>query len=160
MNAFIIEFPSLCLTALLEGYSACGVELLYSGRLPAHYSGNFWWADCSHVAALPGLWDPINNAYSCEHVLFNVSTHNHHRMAYVDNCGYNMFNCMVNHYQKPCPRYRYIHRIEELLTATPLLPSPGRTVQWSPRRCKEAHQVPFMQHPSWWDKGKTWWGDD
>jgi len=34
MNAFNIEFPSICLRALLEGYNTCGVE-----NQDAHYSG-------------------------------------------------------------------------------------------------------------------------
>ena len=47
MNAFNIEFPSICLRALLKGYNTCGVE-----NQDAHYSGNFWWADCEHIASL------------------------------------------------------------------------------------------------------------
>ena len=34
MNAFNIEFPSICLRALLKGYNTCGVE-----NQDAHYSG-------------------------------------------------------------------------------------------------------------------------
>jgi hypothetical protein len=48
MNAFNLEFPSVCARALLRhGYSVCGIE-----NQDAHYSGNFWWADCQHIAAL------------------------------------------------------------------------------------------------------------
>ena len=52
MNTFNIEFPSICLRAMLDGYSACGMEYQ-----DAHYSGNFFWAHCDHVAALPRLWN-------------------------------------------------------------------------------------------------------
>ena len=90
MNTFNIEFPSVCLRALMDGYrsvclpaylsvsyciftllystavhitsvltfssrifhrhSACGVELQ-----EGHFSGNFYWARCDHIAALPPL---------------------------------------------------------------------------------------------------------
>lgn len=51
MNAYVLEFPSICIRALLRGYSSCGPFL--STNI---YQGNFWWASCSHVAQLPGLW--------------------------------------------------------------------------------------------------------
>lgn len=51
MNAYTVEFPSICIRALLKGYSSCG-PLLSSNA----YNGNFWWASCTHVANLPGLW--------------------------------------------------------------------------------------------------------
>jgi len=38
----------------------------------AHYSGNFFWAHCDHVAALPRLWNRFD-AWSVEYVPFNVS---------------------------------------------------------------------------------------
>lgn len=57
MNAYTIEFSSICLRALLKGYSSCGP--LLSANI---YAGNFWWASCNHVAFLPGLWvrDPAS----------------------------------------------------------------------------------------------------
>lgn len=45
MNAMIVEFPSVCSRALMKGYSVCGAE-----NQDGHFSGNFWWADCEHVA--------------------------------------------------------------------------------------------------------------
>ena len=57
MNAFTIQFPSICIRALLDGYSTCGPLLA-----PAIYAGNFWWANCVHVAALPGMW--VSSAYA------------------------------------------------------------------------------------------------
>lgn len=50
MNAFNIEFPSICLRSLLDGHSACGMELQ-----DGSFSGNFWWARCDHVALLPSV---------------------------------------------------------------------------------------------------------
>ena len=68
MNAFTIEFPSICIRALLLGYSTCGGIVTN-----AMYPGNYYWASCNHVAALPGLWNPLNNAFDCESFIFNVS---------------------------------------------------------------------------------------
>lgn len=95
MNSFIIEFPSICLRALLDGYSTCGiifqnpgvygkygydwifmhcslslyrcfwcisicilsVRLLRTNCLKTtrfcRLGGNFYWAHCDHIAALP-----------------------------------------------------------------------------------------------------------
>ena len=75
MNAFNLEFPSICLRAMNQGsysvnnsafhgnfvdlgYATCGVEYQAS-----HYSGNFFWANCAHISKLPPLWDPLNNAW-------------------------------------------------------------------------------------------------
>ena len=54
MDTFAIEFPSICLRALNLGYIACGME---QSDATAHYSGNFWWSTCDHVARLPPLND-------------------------------------------------------------------------------------------------------
>lgn len=67
MNTFILEFPSICIRALQRGYVSCGVDYQ-----DAHYSGNFWWADCHHVAALPPLNDRFD-AYAAEFFIFNVA---------------------------------------------------------------------------------------
>jgi hypothetical protein len=58
MNAFLYEFPSICLRALHSGYQAS-------------YSGNFWWATCDHVASLPRLWNPFD---ACEFVCRRCAT--------------------------------------------------------------------------------------
>jgi hypothetical protein len=45
----------------LQGYSTCGVE-----NQDGHYSGNFWWADCQHVAQLEPMrsrFDPWGVEY-------------------------------------------------------------------------------------------------
>ena len=48
MNAFNIEFPSICLRALLKGYNTCGVEnqdAHYSGMLDVRVDGCVDWDD-------------------------------------------------------------------------------------------------------------------
>jgi hypothetical protein len=37
-----------------------------------HCSGNFWWADCQHIAALPPMFTRFD-AWSVEYWLMNVS---------------------------------------------------------------------------------------
>jgi len=52
LEFFILEKPTLCLTAMLHhGASTCGIDL---HEFPSwHYSGNFWSATCSYVRTLP-----------------------------------------------------------------------------------------------------------
>jgi hypothetical protein len=68
MNAFNIEFPSICLRALIDhNYSTCGVDNHYS-----IYAGNFWWARCSHIRLLPRISNRFDS-YEAERIIFNVS---------------------------------------------------------------------------------------
>jgi hypothetical protein len=84
MNAYIIEFPSICIRALLLGYSICGT--IGSDQF---FAGTFAWASCNHVAALPGLWNPLNNAFACEYFLFNVSNSwGGYRAEFPRHCAY------------------------------------------------------------------------
>jgi len=100
MNAFHLEFPSICARAILRhGYSACGAE-----NQIAHYSGNYWWADCQHIAAL----DPPNprfNPWAYEFFVLGNSYKFNPRFGY--RCGYNVFHCGVNRYDYECPRETY-----------------------------------------------------
>ena len=98
MNAFVIEFPSICMRALTEGYSACGPNYQ-----DGHFSGNFWWASCNHVAKLKGLWDPINNAWDAEFFVLNVPNANEFSLS----CAYRPFACQINNYNYLCPRTEY-----------------------------------------------------
>jgi hypothetical protein len=102
MNTVNIEFASICLRAMRNGYTTCGAN--YQDM---HYSGNFWWASCNHVALLPALWDPIDNAWEAEFFLFNVSEAWQDRDPFGLECGYRPFHCRVDHYDKPCPRSKY-----------------------------------------------------
>ena len=49
----IVSYSSLI--RLYKGYSSCGMEYQ-----DGHHSGNFWWASCDHIAALPVLEDRFN----------------------------------------------------------------------------------------------------
>ena len=112
MNAMTIEFPSICFRALLSGYSTCGSFL----RMEQMYLGNFFWASCNHIAALPGLWDPMNNAWSSEFFIFNMSSYDPKKI-FPGHCGYNMetetsFN--TNRWNGNVTRkdtYEYVHKL-------------------------------------------------
>lgn len=110
MNTLNIEFSSVCLRALYDGYSACGAD--YQDM---HYSGNFWWASCNHVAMLPGLWDPIDNAWQAEFFLFNISENWHRRDPFGHECAYRPYHCHVNHYNERCQRTKYVSALSQLL---------------------------------------------
>lgn len=106
MNAMNLEFPSICLRALLQRkYSACGVD-----NHDRHFSGNYWWADCQHVSRLHHLrdrWDYRESEMFIlnPHVNVNVSTAFGHR------CGYSIYDCGVNLYNSECPRWKYRDRL-------------------------------------------------
>lgn len=93
------------------------MEYQYYGG--AHYSGNFFWANCAHVSRLPPLWDPLDNSWDAEFFVFKVSGFADDR-AFGKACGFNPFHCGVNHYDNLCPRSRYRGLIQSLLTAEKL----------------------------------------
>lgn len=115
MNTVTVEFASVCLRALYDGHSACGAE--YQDM---HFSGNFWWASCNHVAMLPPLWDPINNAWEAEFFLTNVSKSWEQRDPFGVECAFRPFHCRVDHYWKHCPRGKYVSAISPLLASDEL----------------------------------------
>ena len=105
LNAMILEFPSICLRAIMEkNYSTCGVE-----NQLAHYSGNFWWADCDHIAKL----DPLRNRFDWRKPEFWVmfahgsGSNNGLNKRFAHRCGYAIFSCNLNLYQHECPRFKY-----------------------------------------------------
>ncbi|KAJ1430649.1 hypothetical protein B484DRAFT_448803 [Ochromonadaceae sp. CCMP2298] len=117
MNAFSLEFPSVCLRAMLAGYSTCGVE-----NQDAHYSGNFWWADCAHVASL----SPSENRFDAWSAEFYVQKYSvdfslARRIGY--HCGYSAFNCGLNLYDFDCSREKYRDRLYKLVMGRQLAPS-------------------------------------
>lgn len=124
MNAFNLEFPSICLRALNDGYSTCGVEYQFYGG--GHYSGNFFWANCAHVSRLPPLWDALNNAWDAEFFLFKTKSFaNEHTFG--DKCGFNPFHCKVNHYDNRCPRNKYLGVLQALVGNKSVSASPPET---------------------------------
>ena len=72
MNAVVLEHPSICLRALLNGNSVCGTG--YKTFPSSHYAGNFWWASCNHVAKLPPLRYPLFYWLDPEMFLMNVGS--------------------------------------------------------------------------------------
>eukprot|EP01038_Epipyxis_sp_PR26KG_P006754 gene6754-9255_t len=125
MNAVLAEFPSICMRALYYGdYSACGTD-----NNDAHYSGNFWWANCDHIAALPPLSNRFD-AWAAEMFIFNVSPVLSVRENFALQCGYNpifLHNCGLKtgfrHYSISSPRYLYRFQLMDHLTTESWLPS-------------------------------------
>jgi hypothetical protein len=106
MNAVNLEFPTICLRAILtKKYVACGAE-----NQDGHYSGNFWWADCNHVALLPPLKLPYDFGESEYFVLRGHSDFGTLR-TFGFKCGYSIYNCQVNLYDNECPRYKYREQV-------------------------------------------------
>ena len=117
MNAFNLEFPSVCLRALMAGYSTCG----YGSQI-GHYTGNFWWADCGHIAALPPLWSRFD-AYAVEYYVMNVSLAN--KETFERNCAYETYHCLdgkIDHYAQHCPRNSYMDVVNSYVAANAPLP--------------------------------------
>lgn len=153
MNTFNIEFPSICLRALLNGHVACGMEYQ-----DAHFSGNFFWADCDHVASLPKLWNRFD-PWSAEFFIFNVSKHGHLNMRFGENCGYSTYNCIgVDHYQHECPRERYRAKLNQYVSSFQLPPNTKSTVnssfEWVSKHCGALTKIPYVKREFFNDAGK------
>jgi len=153
MNTFAIEFPSICLRALLNGHLACGMEYQ-----DAHFSGNFFWADCDHVASLPKLWNRFD-PWSAEFFIFNVSSHGHLNMRFGENCGYSTYNCIgVDHYQHECPRERYRAKLNEYVSSYDLPPNTKSTInssfEWVRNHCGAFKKTPYVTREFFKDSGK------
>jgi hypothetical protein len=53
--------------------------------------GNFFWANCDHIAALPKLYNRFDS-WSVEFYPFNISKNNA-KEIFAENCGYSMHKC-------------------------------------------------------------------
>jgi len=118
MNTVNLEFPSICLRAILtKKYLACGAE-----NQDGHYSGNYWWADCDHVAQLQPLRFKYDFGESEYFVLRGAEEFGTLR-NFGFKCGYSIYNCGVNLYDNECPRWKYRNNV--LLKSIPgkLLPN-------------------------------------
>lgn len=151
MNAFNLEFPSICARALLtHGYSACGIE-----NQDAHYSGNFWWADCAHVASLDiprTRFDP----WMYEFFILGNCGKIQPNFGYT--CGYSAHNCYVNRYDYECPREWYRQHIIKQVAGGTILPPSTRA---KPNHIKLGHNastegcralkggIPYGKNPLW-----------
>lgn len=160
MNAFNIEFPSICLRALLMGYSTCG----YGSQL-GHYTGNFWWADCGHIAALPPLWSKFD-AYAVEYFIMNVSLAN--KDVFERNCAYETYHCLdgrIDHYAQHCPRNQYMERINNFVnpvnpTAWPRIKNSKVDLAAAGKEgfCRDAwRKGRYMDAPGWKEHDKSLW---
>ena len=110
MNTFILEYPSICARSLLKGYSACG----YNSQ-DGSFSGNFYWANCNHVAMLPSILHSPFDAWAAEFFIFNVSSDTSVRDFYSNHCGYSPYNCKKDHYAEECPKYNQTRKLLEFL---------------------------------------------
>eukprot|EP01033_Poteriospumella_lacustris_P000350 gene350-227_t len=117
MNALTIEFPSICIRALLHKYAACGTQIQ-----DAHFSGNFWWADCEHVVRLPPLVDRYDFMGPETFILNGHSNANVSRY-FGFQCGYSTYHCNKNLYLDECPRAEYLSRIARNVFHHQLLPN-------------------------------------
>lgn len=107
MNAFTLEFPSICLRAMVDGYDSCGME-----NQGGTYSGNFWWATCDHVARVPQLTDLEKfDAYKVEYAIQKYSSDASKNEDLGAKCGYSAYNCNANHYTVECTRSSYLHKL-------------------------------------------------
>lgn len=109
MNSMILEFPSLCLRALDQGYATCGVNYQ-----DGHYSGNFWWTDCDHVANLPPLQDRFDYV-SNEFYIHSVHWNENVVRLFGGLCAFSSFHSGVNSYNSVCPRSKYLSRLMDLV---------------------------------------------
>ena len=123
MNAMILTYPSVCARALSEArYAACGFEFLLDYHTP-HYSGNFFWARCEYVAALPPMPDRFDS-YGAELWLFNRSGHaGDANRLFGRRCGYSTFNCCMDLYKQECTRDRWSWKVGDMLESDVIIPS-------------------------------------
>lgn len=147
MNAFILEFPSICLRAIgQKKASSCG-PLFQDG----YYSGTFWYSECSHIAQLPVLPDPLDWGQP----EFFVGQHMHpayHVFAqFFQHCSYSAYHSFRNMYGDECPRKEYVQRIWDSIMAKKLPPTMGlessdRAMQNKPELGKICKQLREPHH--------------
>jgi len=149
LNTFNIEFPSLCLRALIDGYSTCGANL----QSPAHYSGNFFWARCDHVAAL----SPLRNRFDPWEVElwpWYVSLDQKMRDLISENCAYSAFNLPgPDHYDREHPKSAYREKVRRYVRTAKLPRNPVSTTVASPawvrKVCGTLRETPYARQPFW-----------
>jgi hypothetical protein len=109
MNAFNIEFPSICMRAVGRlRYATCGVE--YQEE---HYSGNFWWSDCEHWSQLPPLKERFN-WIEPEYIPVRVADYSPFMTAFARHCSYSAFSSGgLNLYNTEIARESYLSRLWE-----------------------------------------------
>lgn len=123
MNTFTLEFPSICLRAILGGYTTCGYGSQGGASARAHFSGNFFWADCGHIAALPRIIT-FFDAWKAEFFVGRTSKLPQNRLHIMHRCAYESHHCdLKNHYAEVCKRSSYYKRIESLINSSSAMPA-------------------------------------
>lgn len=113
MNTFTIEFPSICIKALMLGYSNCGS--LFQGHI---FQGNFFWSRCDHIALLPSLRenkDLLFKPWEAENFIFNVSSWREQKEIWGLVCAYSPLTVNFDLYYNQLPRSEYRHLLLSLL---------------------------------------------
>ena len=135
----------------------CCVSLMCRCRCLV-FSGNYWWADCEHISALPGYFN-LFDSFHIEHFLFNVSAHYGERCLFGENCGYSTYNCKgIDHYEKECPPASYRRHLLDYVSNDALLSNEVSTLR-SPRdvvlrSCVSMKQSSYAAQPGWDDWSK------
>lgn len=106
MNTFNVEFPSICMRAVgVKKYATCGTE--YQA---AHYSGNYWWSDCEHLAQLPPLAWPLSWG-DPEFFIGWFSDDYSRRENQFYHCAYSTYHTLGELYIREYPRQDYLSRL-------------------------------------------------
>jgi hypothetical protein len=108
MNAMNLEFPSICIRAIAnKKYIACGVE-----NQDAHFSGNFWWSECDHIARLPSIENRFD-FMAPEYFVLRTSNDFQIAKKFGYRCGYSMHNCGLNLYDFECSRVKFRDKLSK-----------------------------------------------
>lgn len=97
MVYFLVDKASECLK-LLDKYDTVGCNYTKLETVPAHYSGNFWWANSNYIKLLEKIPDG-SFRHAAEWWL--LSTNN------TVNNYYTIHNSGIDHYKEDYPIYRY-----------------------------------------------------
>lgn len=96
MLYFLLDKHDECIQLLNKDYSSVGCN--YCDSKMKHYSGNFWWAKCSHLKQLNYINENIRPRDYVEFCLFSIE-HKH----------FSMHNSNINHYLENYPEIKYIN---------------------------------------------------
>lgn len=132
--------------------------------------GNFWWANCEHIAALPMLQNRFD-AWESEFFLYGILRRNRTggRVGPInrllgENCGYDTHRCLgVNLYNDECPRATYRDNIIQYVSDYDLPPNDVATVSknnfsWVAEHCVDLRKTPY-ESQQWFeteDLDKFW----
>jgi beta-1,4-mannosyl-glycoprotein beta-1,4-N-acetylglucosaminyltransferase len=97
MLYFLVETHEDCFRALDGAHDTVGCN---HHAIPAHYSGNFWWAKTNHIATLPSLNEDVPDKMATEFWLFQNNPNN------ITACT--LHSSGINHYHEAYPRRRYV----------------------------------------------------